>query len=531
MYATIESITAHATNGTQRHPVILCEYSHAMGNSNGSLAEYWRAFESTPGLQGGFIWEFWDHGILQQLPDADGIGLPAGKTGPAPELPGAGLPPKGYRWAYGGDFGDDPHDGNFVADGMVFPDRTPKPAMHEHRALASPVRLLPGDDPSGHPRAVTLRNAQDVRDLSWLRAEWFAVSDGPDRQPDQRGVATTLPCPLPELAAGGTARLEVPAELLARVTADADPAAEAWLSLRLYAAVATARAPEGALVAEQQVPLHLERRDLLARAGTAVGEARPLVDADGLLAHPSLASAPRLALWRAPTDNDRIGGMAARWAELGLDRLERRLVGVEERDGGTVVTADAVTGAGSVVRHTQTLTPLDGGAVLVEEVAVVPEGLDDLPRVGSVFEVAGHVPASWVHWFGGGPFESYPDRRAAAVVGLHGAPLDDLFTPYVRPQESGGRDGVRWFALGQQGTAWEPSLRVHLDEPRQVSITRYRAHDLATATHSDELVPRAEVVVHVDAAHRGLGTASCGPDTLPEYLLGPGEYRWSYVLR
>ena len=78
---------------------------------------------------------------------------------------------------------------------------------------------------------------------------------------------------------------------------------------------------------------------------------------------------------------------------------------------------------------------------------------------------------------------------------------------------------------------WQSSLQVHLDEPRQVSITRYRAEDLAVATHSDELMTRAEVVVHVDAAHRGLGTASCGPDTLPPYLLGPGEYRWSYVLR
>jgi beta-galactosidase len=535
MYATIESLIAHATNGTQRHPVILCEYSHAMGNSNGNLADYWQAFESTPGLQGGFIWEFWDHGILQQHPDADRAGLPAAKTGAVPELPGAGLPPKGYRWAYGGDFGDEPNDGNFVADGMVFPDRSPKPAMHEHWALASPVRILPGDDPSGAPRAVGLQNRQDVRDLSWLRGEWFALSDGPDRP----RVAATVPCELPDLPAGGTARLEVPGELLAHVTAEADPDAEAWLSLRLYAAAATARAPEGASVAEQQVPLHVERRDLLTRAGLApAGGTGSPVDADGLLAHPLLVSAPRLALWRAPTDNDRIGGMAERWAELGLDRLERRLVGVEERDGAAVVTADVVTAGGPVVRHTQTLTPLAGGAVLVEEVVVVPEGLDDLPRVGSVFEVAGHVPAPWVQWFGGGPFESYPDRRAAAVVGLHAAPLEDLFTPYVRPQESGGRHGVRWFALGEWGaragdstaSEWEPSLRVHLDEPRQVSITRYRAHDLAAAAHSDELVPRPEVVVHVDAAHRGLGTASCGPDTLPPYVLGAGEYRWSYVL-
>ncbi len=536
MYPTIESLVAHATNGTQRHPVILCEYSHAMGNSNGNLADYWQAFESTPGLQGGFIWEFWDHGILQRLTgdqaDGDRVGPPATRTAPLPELPGTGLPPEGYRWAYGGDFGDEPNDGNFVADGMVFPDRSPKPAMHEHRALASPVRILPGDDPAGAPRAVVLENRQDVRDLSWLRAEWFLFSDGPDRP----GVATSVPAELPDLPAGGTARLEVPAELLAQVAADADPEAEAWLSLRLYAAEATARAPQGALVAEQQVPLRAERRDLRARAGVgaapaAAAAARELVDGDGLLVHPALASAPRLALWRAPTDNDRIGGMARRWAELGLDRLERRLVGVEESDASIVVTADVVPDAGPVVRHTQTLTPLDGGAVLVEETAVVPEGLRDLPRVGSVFEVSAQVPASWVRWFGGGPFESYPDRRTAAVVGLHTAPLEDLFTPYVRPQESGGRNGVRWFAVGEQGSSGEASLRVHLDEPRQVSITRYRAHDLATATHSDQLVPRPEVVVHVDAAHRGLGTASCGPDTLPEYLLGPGEYHWSYVLR
>jgi beta-galactosidase len=543
MYATIESLVAHATNGTQRHPVILCEYSHAMGNSNGNLADYWHAFESTPGLQGGFIWEFWDHGILQSLSDVAGVGLPAAKAGPVPELPGNGLPPRGYRWAYGGDFADEPNDSNFVADGMVFPDRSPKSAMHEHRVLASPVRILPGDDPAGAPRAVVLLNRQDVRNLSWLRAEWVAVSDGAGAS----GVPAPVACALPDLAAGESARLEVPAELLSRIAADADPAAEAWLSLRLYAGEDTPRAPEGALVAEPQVPLHLERRNLLTRAGVPAGvraagvQARALVDADGLLVHRGLAAAPRLALWRAPTDNDRIGGMAEHWAKLGLDRLERRLAGIEERDGVTVVTADVVTGAGLAVRHTQTLAPLDGGAVLVEEVAVVPDGLEDLPRVGSVFEVSDGVPASWVRWFGGGPFESYPDRRAAVVVGLHTARLEDLFTPYVRPQESGGRNGVRWFALGErpdgedgagEGPAprWQPGITVHLDEPRQVSFTRYRAHELAAATHSDELVPRAEVVVHVDAAHRGLGTASCGPDTLPSYLLGPGEYRWSYVL-
>ena len=117
MYPPISAIVGHARSGLQRHPLIMCEYSHAMGNSNGTLAEYWDAIESTPGLQGGFIWEFWDHGLVQTLPD--------GRT----------------RWAYGGDFGEQPHDGNFVCDGMVWPDRRPKPAMWEHKRLAAPVRI------------------------------------------------------------------------------------------------------------------------------------------------------------------------------------------------------------------------------------------------------------------------------------------------------------------------------------------------------------------------------------------------------
>ncbi len=119
MYAPISGILAYARHPLADRPLILCEYSHAMGNSNGTLAEYWDAIESTPGLQGGFIWEFWDHGLLQDLPDGR------------------------QRWAYGGDFGDVPNDGNFVLDGMVWPDRRPKPAMWEHRTIAAPDRHRP----------------------------------------------------------------------------------------------------------------------------------------------------------------------------------------------------------------------------------------------------------------------------------------------------------------------------------------------------------------------------------------------------
>jgi beta-galactosidase len=103
----------------------------------------------------------------------------------------------------------------------------------------------------------------------------------------------------------------------------------------------------------------------------------------------------------------------------------------------------------------------------------------------------------------------------------------DLHVPYIRPQESGGRADVRWFTLTD---ATGGGLRITLDVPRQVSVSRFRAADLAAASHHGELVARPAAVVHLDAAHRGLGTASCGPDTLPEYLVGPGTYRWSWTL-
>jgi beta-galactosidase len=188
------------------------------------------------------------------------------------------------------------------------------------------------------------------------------------------------------------------------------------------------------------------------------------------------------------------------------------------------VLAEYDTRAGTV-RHEQVFTRVEGG-VLVEESAELPDGLDDVARVGSVFETVAGLED--LEWYGPGPWESYPDRCAGAPVGHHCLPVDELFTPYLRPQESGGRHGVRQFTLSAPDAT---GLTVALDEPRQVSVTRYRAADLAAATHHDELVPRPGCVVHIDATHRGLGTASCGPDTSPEYLIDTGTHRWSWTLR
>jgi beta-galactosidase len=249
------------------------------------------------------------------------------------------------------------------------------------------------------------------------------------------------------------------------------------------------------------------------------------LDKDGLLIHELLSSPPRLSLWRAPTDNDRIVGLAAEWRDLGVSELTRGAVEVRSEDGSVAVTAEERTAAGHVVRHWQRFRPLPGGGVLVEETVRIPDELADLGRVGIVLEtVAGMEKAEW---FGRGPVETYPDRRLGGAVGRWKATVSELYVPYVRPQENGGRADVRWFELSDRSGR---GFRLAFDRPAQVSATHFRAFDLASARHDVELVARPETIVHMDAAHRGLGTASCGPDTLPEYLVRPGTYKWCWSI-
>ena len=249
------------------------------------------------------------------------------------------------------------------------------------------------------------------------------------------------------------------------------------------------------------------------------------IDADGRLRHPLLATPPTLSLWRAPTDNDRIGGFAERWESQGVDRLERR-PGSVERDGATTTVRDTYRAGSIEIAHEATYTRRADGAIDVVETVDLPDALADLARVGTVIEVAAG-PES-LRWFGTGPHETYPDRKRSGLVGRWESTVADQYVPYIRPQENGGHADVRWLELRDAAGA---GLRIDLDQPRQVSVTHHRAQDLATATHDIDVVAVPETVIHIDAAHRGLGTASCGPDTTPEYLLGAGRYTWAWTLR
>ena len=225
---------------------------------------------------------------------------------------------------------------------------------------------------------------------------------------------------------------------------------------------------------------------------------------------------PRLDLWRAPTDNDRLGGsIAGRWRELGLHRLRHRVVGMHTEAGEYVVRTRVAPAATDVAMLATYRWAVDGdGLRLTLEVAPEGEWPCPLPRLGLRLAVPGSLDR--VEWFGRGPGEAYPDTRQAARVGRFAMSVDELQTPYVRPQENGNRTEVRWATLtGADGTG----VRFEGRPVFEFTARRWTSEDLDRSRHTIDLVPRDAVYVNLDLAQHGIGSASCGPGVLPQYEL------------
>jgi beta-galactosidase len=455
MYAPIAAIEMYGKSKKRVRPLIMCEYSHAMGNSNGSLSDYWKAFDNTPGLQGGFIWEWKDHGLRQLLPN--------GKE----------------RFAYGGQFGDVPHDGNFVADGLMHADLTPHPAMREVAWVHRPVAAqLVG--PKSAP-VIELKNRQAFRDVSWLSAAYEVVVDGVVKR---KGKLV-----LPVLAAGKTKRIKIPSirglsgDIRINIT---------WKSKR-----AESWCDRGHVVAWDQLAVKSAR---VKKLQTSQKKYLPVV------------IDPQISLFRASIDNDGfklLPNLAwvetttlKRWQQQGID--------------GDV---------SQLVKHQTKQTVRKDGSVRFEHSVLVPKALDDLPRIGVSFPLPEGFTV--VSWWGNGPHECYPDRESSAMLGIYNGEPDEL--PYLVPQEYGLRTQCRWFEVSNPKT--KEVIRIEAEgDPLHMSALPYTTNDLYQAADQTELIKRPYLTMNIDIAHRGLGTASCGPDVLPKYRIQPGKYLFAYVV-
>jgi beta-galactosidase len=500
MYPELDSIVAWAEAETDDpRPMIMCEYSHAMGNSNGGLSDYYDAFDKHDALQGGFIWEWVDHGIRQR--DRRG---------------------REY-WAYGGDFGEMPHDANFCADGLVWPDRTPHPALNELKFLAQPIRVTA----LGGGR-FRIANRHHFSGLDAYRGEWELTVNG------ERIRGGDLPALRVRPQESADVSLRLPN----------DPG-ERFVTFRFFLRDATDWAPAGHEVAWQQLKLPSTRTR--APRGRAVrptgdwtleaGRTRAAVDAaTGQLRELAvdgrnvLTVGPLLQLWRAPTDNDglrlvdekRDAGVLPRWLELGLDRLELTLESA--RLGRSSI--DVVHRARGVATHRQSYRLLDSGELVVENTVELARGVDDVPRIG--VRLALRPGLERLSWYGRGPWENYSDRLVSAVVGRFESTVADEYVPYIVPQEHGHHSDTRWLSLTSDAGL---GLRVEARPTIGFSASHFTAADLYGAPHTCDLEPRRDVLLNLDHAQRGLGTASCGPDTAGRYRLLERSYRFTYALR
>ncbi|AUG81771.1 beta-galactosidase [Kitasatospora sp. MMS16-BH015] len=483
-----EPVTADPADDAHRRslPVVLCEYAHAMGNGPGGLAEYQEVIEAHPRLAGGFVWEWIDHGIARTTEHEESF------------------------HAYGGDFGEEIHDGNFVADGLLFPDRTPSPGLVEYKKVIEPVRIRV--DPVA--RQVTVRNLHHVRHSGYLDFRWSVEVGGEPVGSGGLAVPATGP--------GATGTVDWPAELTAALDAarKGGSGQEVWLTVTAALAADETWAGAGHEIAWGQglvVPASPAApfapvAPTLHEGYLALGAAR--FDArSGLLVRLGdlELDGPRLDVWRAPIDNDLLGAFAGplidSWLAAGLHRMRHEVRRVEPDATGLTVTARlAAAGSSAGLDVVYRWTGGDGARLRLET-TVTPDGAwpVPLPRLGVAMSLPG--TDAEVEWFGPGPGEAYRDSRAAARVGRYRSTVSAMQTPYVRPQENGNRHHVRHARL----TAAAGTLLVTGAPVIDLTVRPWSTEALTAATHQHEPTPDGRLHLHLDQAHHGLGSAACGP--------------------
>lgn len=546
MYPHVNEMIKWAkANGKDRRPFIPCEYAHAMGN-HGSLSEYWEAIYAHKGLQGGFIWDWMEQGLIKRVGD-DPDWRPGpdikGTTGELIRDTFAGSPR--WYWAYGGDFGDDPHDANFCCNGVVWPDHTPKPAALEFKRLAQPLSAT-CKNPTKQGATLHVTNRHFFVHANAYEAAW-TVTVG------ERVVAKGR-LPTLDIAPQKQRVFKLTWKALSL-----QPGDEAFLTVRYRLKAATPWADAGHEMGWDQFPIARAAKPASRHARGSVqvsGDARKTriqsgaavftfdqkaaglsrVDVKGA---PVLMEGPRLNVIRGWTDNDGVKSKEeqwtahwkplGRWHSAGVDRMVENLESYEaDKKAGAwawqTVRRFATPNLADAIRQEERGRVEPDGALVLEERWTVHEAIADLPRIGLRCVVAPVL--TQLAWYGLGPHETYSDRKHGAWVGVFRQTVAEQYVPYIMPQEHGNKEALRWLSLSGGGR----KINVEADKLFSGSASHFSPEDLIAAYHTHDLRPRQDITLCLDAAQRGLGSAACGPDTFASYRLKAGTHRIRFRL-
>lgn len=513
VYSTMYTWLEHPDRKTMQHiiensdkPHILCEYAHAMGNGPGNLREYQDLFDAHDKLQGGFVWEWIDHGIHTAAEDGR------------------------VYYRYGGDFGDDPTNGNFCIDGLVMPDRTPSPGLLEYKKVIEPVRTAKVDLARGMIRC---ENKYDFASLDHLDLFYSIVKDGEAIRTGRASVAGIAARTARELALGYSlddVEPEAGADyylnlsyVLNRDTAWASrghEVANAQFLLPVRAEAVTVR-PSGALdLEERHCELIMRGEDFAIAFDTVKGR----ISSWTYNGCRVVEAGPRLQFWRAAIDNDMY--LVPDYKQKTFLHLMHEVVEevAWERCGEECIhvrvhTVNAPTNASWHYRSVYEYRIYGNGDILFE-VRGVPGGHlrnapEMLPRIGVKLRI--NKQCEFAKWYGRGPGESYADSKEANRFGVYEQTVDGMFTPYVMPQENGNHTETRWVRLADRHgiglmAAGYPSV--------DFSASYYEAGDLDAAKHTIDLRKRDYIVLNLDYKQNGLGSNSCGQNQLARHRCG-----------
>lgn len=530
MYASIEHMEHYArVDGSK--PLIQCEYAHAMGNSVGNLQDYWDMIESHELMQGGFIWDWVDQGLLTTNEDGEEF------------------------FAYGGDFGPDtvPSDGNFCLNGLVDPDRTPQPALEEVKKVYQYIKFYAEDLANGN---ITIENKYDFLNTDIFIFEWNIKGDG-------------------EVLKSGTFEgMDLPPNQRKTVKADTDfevvPGTEYFLSVYARLKEPGELLPAGTSLAKEQFKLPVYKKKKESARGPVTlnsdkqnGDTSLVISWDTFVVEfnmvegemvrlqyngkEMLKNGPYPAFWRAPTDNDFGNGLPARahiWRNI---KEKRQLQSAETKD----------LSYGKQVAFTWQYFDMDDRFIGTSDVTYVIDGkgeievthhfkmaaddLPEIPRMGMTLVMPREFDQ--MEWMGRGPQESYQDRNTAAFVDVWSGSVADQYQAYLRPQENGNKTDVRWVSITNdagEGLVFEGKQLLEVsahhnsmeDFEYPVNSDFKKVEHPDAHRHTTDIVPQDFTSVDVDLMQLGVGgDNSWGARTHEEYRLTEPEYSYGFVIK
>ncbi len=493
-------------------PVILCEYSHAMGN-NGGIMTYWNIINKYPRLQGGFIWDWVDQGLRTK-----------NKSGET-------------YFAYGGDFGDTPNSGNFCLNGLVYSDRRISPALLETKYAYQNILIEPVDIING---IFKMKNTFNFTNLSEFATRWMVKVNGKTMQTGELKDLSLAP----------------KKEEMINITfnkPDVKPGEEAFLSIEFFLKNDTKWAKKGHSIAYQQfkIPYQPKEREKtaieqFAEMQVTEDQNRAIVKSNdfevifnkktGILdsykwqGETWIEKGPAFNFWRPPTDNDKKDNNGKKkWEKFDLNELQAKAFYFEIEEAKHQVDIRirrALFNKRKEMRFETVCkyTILGNGAIIINAEFLPDKNIEVLAKIGMQMHL--NKLLAYATWFGRGPHETYPDRKWSGRIDEFQMPVKQLFEPYITPQENGNRSEIRHVVMHNN----KNGLMFYGDKPMNFSAYYYNDKDITRAGHLYELKETPYCVFNFDLQQAGLGTAGCGPGVLDTFLVKSKPTRFTFTI-